>query len=435
MCSDVVLEVQELSKTYQLFKKPWHRLLQIMLGGKRQCYQEFHAVKPLSFTLRKGEALGIIGQNGSGKSTLLQMICGTLTPTSGSCTPYGRISALLELGAGFNPEFTGYENIYLNAAILGLSRAETDARYDEILNFSGIGDKIHQPVKTYSSGMYIRLAFAIAIAIEPDILIVDEALAVGDELFQRKCFARIRSLQEQGTTILFVSHSARTIQDICTRVLLLDQGELLFDGAPKNALAHYHRLLYAAPEQRIALREDIKQALTPPPETDYLPTGTPESQISYTSRGAMIEQPVLYNLEGKPVNLLERGKTYEFAFDVRFTEEAKQVRFGMMIKTPLGINIGGASARGDQEQALVKAGSICHIRIRFKASLFEGNYFMNCGCSAMIDDERIFLHRIEDALMFRIKPEKENDSYVSGIVDFAPQPVVVCEERKEEAFA
>ena len=205
--SDIVLRVHNLGKRFRLYNFPKDKLKEVLLLGRRMHYREFWALKDVSFDLRRGETLGIVGRNGSGKSTLLQIICETMCPTVGIVDIFGRVSALLELGSGFDPDFTGKENVYMNASILGLSRQEIDDRYPEILAFADIGDFISQPVRFYSSGMYVRLAFAIAVSVEPQILVVDEALAVGDEMFQRKCFSRIRSLKAKGCTILFVSHS------------------------------------------------------------------------------------------------------------------------------------------------------------------------------------------------------------------------------------
>src|SRR5439155_24116074 len=229
---EIAVRVSDLSKCYHIYDRPPDRLKQSVLPKlqrlirkpPRQYYREFWALKDVSFEVKKGESVGIIGRNGSGKSTLLQLICGTLSPTSGSVETNGRVAALLELGAGFNPEFTGRENVYMNGAVLGLSQEEIDARFDDIAAFADIGDFIDQPVKTYSSGMYVRLAFAVSINVDPKILVVDEALAVGDELFQRKCYSRIENIKDSGATILLVTHSATPVAQMCAQALLLDRG-------------------------------------------------------------------------------------------------------------------------------------------------------------------------------------------------------------------
>ena len=238
MSSEIAIKVENLSKCYQIYDQPRDRLKQFLLPRlqrvvgltPKQYYREFWALKDISFDVKKGETVGIIGRNGSGKSTLLQMICGTLSPTTGSVATHGRIAALLELGSGFNPEFTGRENVYMNASVLGLTNDEIDARFDEIAAFADIGEFIEQPVKTYSSGMYSRLAFSIAINVDPEILIVDEALAVGDARFVAKCMRRIKDIQERGASILFVSHDIGSVRTLCERAIWLDMGCLVEQG-------------------------------------------------------------------------------------------------------------------------------------------------------------------------------------------------------------
>lgn len=243
MFSEVALRAEALSKIYRLYARPSDRLKQLFAPKKKAYYREFSAVGPVTFELRKGEVLGILGTNGSGKSTLLQLICGVLEPTNGSVKVNGRIAALLELGAGFNPEFTGRENIYLNASILGLSMSEIDKKIEEIIDFSGVRDFIDQPVKTYSSGMYVRLAFSIATSVEPDILVIDEALSVGDGAFARKSFDRIMQLKKRGATILFCSHNIYQVEALCQRVLWLDKGSVRAFGESAAVCQQYNQFL------------------------------------------------------------------------------------------------------------------------------------------------------------------------------------------------
>jgi lipopolysaccharide transport system ATP-binding protein len=239
MSSDLAIDARHLGKTFQLYERPIDRLKQMLMRGRRRYFKEFVALHDVSFELKKGEVLGLVGRNGAGKSTLLQLICGTLSPTNGGVTVRGRVAALLELGAGFNPDFTGRENIYLNASILGLSKAEIDDRYSAIVDFSGIADFIDQPVKTYSSGMYVRLAFSIATSVDPDILVIDEALSVGDGAFARKSFDRIMRLKEAGATILFCSHSMYQVEALCTRAIWLEKGNVMQLGHPATVVASY----------------------------------------------------------------------------------------------------------------------------------------------------------------------------------------------------
>lgn len=243
MDRNIAIRVENLGKCYQIYDKPHQRLLQMIHRGHRQYYREFWALRDVSFTVGKGETIGIIGRNGSGKSTLLQMVCGTLAPTSGTITTQGRIAALLELGAGFNPEFTGRENVYMNASILGLNHGEIDERFDAIASFADIGDFIEQPVKSYSSGMYVRLAFAVIAHVNADILIIDEALSVGDAFFTQKCMRFLRNFMETGT-ILFVSHDTGAIINLCDRAIFLEKGILKYNGSPKKAAQIYLEDLY-----------------------------------------------------------------------------------------------------------------------------------------------------------------------------------------------
>lgn len=243
MSSEVAIRLDNLGKCYHIYDKPRDRLLQMLSRGRRRYYREFWALKDVSFAVRQGECLGIIGRNGAGKSTLLQLVCGTLNPTEGEVSVRGRAAALLELGAGFNPEFSGRENVFLNAALMGLSPEEAKERFEEIVEFSGIRDFIDQPVKTYSSGMYVRLAFAIATSVDPDILVVDEALSVGDGEFARKSFDRIMALKEKGKTILFCSHSLYQVEAFCDRAVWLEGGKPMVSGQAREVVSAYNDFL------------------------------------------------------------------------------------------------------------------------------------------------------------------------------------------------
>lgn len=457
MCSDSAIQVANLSKCYQIYGQPRDRLKQSIyprvqrLFGRqpRRYFREFWGLKDVSFEVAKGETVGIVGRNGSGKSTLLQLICGTLNPTEGDIRTNGRIAALLELGAGFNPEFTGRENVYLNAAVLGLDRDETDARFGQIEAFADIGDFIDQPVKTYSSGMVVRLAFAVAINVDPQILVVDEALSVGDELFQRKCFSRIEEIRKSGATILFVSHSGGTVVELCDRAMLLDGGEKLAIGEPGQIVGRYQKLLYAPPEQKTAMREAIRaegmeSSVLPAPgdlaaqpaEASTLATTVqrmegnfdsgliPQSTLEYEPRGAHIQSPVVLTLEGRRVNNLVRGNVYRYCYRVRFTESATNVRFGMMIKTMTGVEVGGAASAPNPGGGLahVDAGTTWSIEFSFRCSLNPGVYFLNAGALGELDGAEAFLHRVIDVAMFRVLPE--SNLLATGIVDFGCEPHV-----------
>jgi lipopolysaccharide transport system ATP-binding protein len=259
---DIAIHVRELSKRYELYAKPHHRLAQMLLRGRRQFFGEFWPLRNISFDVKKGEAVGIVGRNGAGKSTLLQIIAGVLSPTQGDVQVHGRVAALLELGSGFNPEFTGRENAYLNGSILGLTRKEMDAAMPEIIRFAAIGDFFDQPVKHYSSGMMVRVAFAVQVQLNPDVLIVDEALAVGDALFQKRCYQRIRQLRDRGVAILFVSHDIESVRTFTDRAILLHHGEVMAAGPSGEVVLAYRKLLHD--EENLAKQKEIaehKQAL------------------------------------------------------------------------------------------------------------------------------------------------------------------------------
>ena len=262
---EIAIAVNNITKAYKLYDKPTDRLRESLGLSKQKRYKEILALNDVSFDVKKGECVGIIGTNGSGKSTILKIITGVLSPTMGSIQVYGRISALLELGAGFNPEYTGLENIYVNGTVMGFSREEIDARLEEIISFADIGEFINQPVKTYSSGMFVRLAFAVAINIDPEILIVDEALSVGDVFFQAKCYHKFEEFKKQGKTILFVSHDLGSVAKYCDRVVLLNKGVKNCEGEPKEVIDIYKQILVTVPaaEQRKNLEEEISRYLKP----------------------------------------------------------------------------------------------------------------------------------------------------------------------------
>jgi len=447
MSSEPIIEVQGMGKTYPMYDKPHHRLLQMLAPGpSNRWYKEFQALRNVDFTVYRGETVGIVGCNGSGKSTLLQVICGTLAPTTGTVHVRGRVAALLELGAGFNPEFTGRENVYLNGSVLGLSRSEIAARFDDIAAFADIGEFIEQPVKSYSSGMYIRLAFAVAINVTPDILVIDEALSVGDEAFQRKCYARINAIRDAGATVLFVSHSAGTVVELCDRAILMDRGEVLAHGTPKFVVSHYHKLIYAPLEKAAAIREGIREETASrlksqhvedeagteptsgspvgPDDSAYLDEGlVPQSTLRYQTRGATISTPCIETLQGRRVNVLKPGGEYVYTYTVSFQCTAAAVRCGMMIKTVSGFELGGgASAPIGGSELTVSPGDAWVVHIQFRAMMAPGIYFLNAGVTADGPDGETFLDRLVDAMMVRVMPDDHR--LATGTIDFAVIPSV-----------
>ncbi|HJT96920.1 MAG TPA: ABC transporter ATP-binding protein [Rhodanobacteraceae bacterium] len=447
---DVAIRLAGVSKTFSIYERPHHRLFATLFGNRwRTWHRDFHALSGVDLEIRRGETLGIVGRNGSGKSTLLQIICGILAPTRGTVEARGRIAALLELGAGFNPEFTGRENVFLNGAVLGLTREETEQRFDAIVAFADVGDFIDQPVKTYSSGMFIRLAFAVAINVEPEILVVDEALAVGDEAFQRKCYARIQRIRENGATVLFVSHSAGTVAELCDRVALLDAGEMIALGAPKPVISRYHKLLYAPAGEAAAIHAHLRaelehgacdesapasvdrrnedEAHAPGDDIDgyYDPTLMPGT-LRYAAQGARIEDARIETLAGRRVNVLRAGRDYVYTYRATFERTVSLVRFGMMIRTVSGLELGGAaSAVHGRGVDLIEAGSEVRIAFRFRCLLAGGTYFLNAGVLGRLAEEEVFLDRQVDAAMFRVMPDAER--LATGLVDFEVEPSVDVE--------
>jgi lipopolysaccharide transport system ATP-binding protein len=440
--SEITISLNNVSKCYKRYANPTDRLKELLLPGKSRA-DEFWALRNINLDIPKGQTLGIVGRNGSGKSTLLQIIAGTLTATTGEVKVKGRISALLELGSGFNPEFTGRQNVFFNGRLLGLDQKEIETKFDEIAAFADIGDFIEQPVKTYSSGMFVRLAFAVATSVEPDILIVDEALAVGDAAFGRKCFARIKGIQDRGGTILFVSHTAAAVIELCDVAILIDHGELLLSGKPKLVTSNYHKLTYAPIDEQESLRDQIRNLnnqivenqlenkniweadldrLSQKPTDFYDPNMLPQSTIVFMSRGAEIDQPYITTLEGERVNILTKRKEYLYIFHVQFYETAYKVRFGMLIKTVSGLEIGGVVSHPINEGIdCVTKGQVIKVEFKFQCLVRTGVYFFNAAVVGLVDGVEVFLHRKVDAAMFRVDPEENVRDITYGIVDFYPE--------------
>jgi lipopolysaccharide transport system ATP-binding protein len=444
MEDNIALDIRELTKTFKLFNNHTERVKESFHPFRKKYHRPFNAVTNVSFKVRKGETVGIVGRNGSGKSTLLQIICGILQPSAGSVSVHGRVSAILALGAGFNPEFTGRENVFINGAILGLHRAEIESRLGSIVSFADIGDFFDQPVKTYSSGMYVRLAFAIAVSVEPDILVVDEALAVGDEMFQRKCFGRIRAIRENGGTILFVSHAAGSVVELCDRAVLLDRGELILEGTPKFVVGKYHQLVNAPLEESERLRTEIKslkecdllwklparerrRRLTAVPDQGkpfFDPNLIPKTTFSYRAHGVRIFEPALTTLAGEVVNNLVRRQEYIYKYKVEFLETAYSVRFGMLIKTITGLELGGAGwPLPSEAEPVVEAGETALVQWKFRCLLLPDPYFLNAGVLGMVDGKETYLDRIIDAIAIRV--QQERGLFATTIVDFAIEPCEV----------
>ena len=452
MSSEPVIDLKSVSKNYLIYDRPENRLKQMVFPRIRgliglapqRYYREFPAVHDVSFQVSRGETIGIIGRNGSGKSTLLEMICGTLQPTNGNIQVHGRIAALLELGSGFNPEFTGRENVYMNAAILGLTREETDRRFSKIAEFAAIGEFMYQPVKTYSSGMYVRLAFSVATNVDPDILIVDEALAVGDEAFQRKCFARIEEIKDRGGTILFVSHNPQSVIQLCDRAILMDRGEKIMEGRPKAVINNYQKMLNLTGEAAEAVRNSILQlgqrqtdlggegsedspltARAPAQSKDAIaawfdPELVSQSLVEYQAVGARITNVRIVDGNGKRVNNLILNDTYNFEYDVEFTEPFSSVNFAMYVKTLQGVEVAGQHAFSPSQGIPAEAGGRYHVSMSFVCCFLPGTYSCNCGVFVRAGGRFEILHRLLDGILFRVLPT-DTEYGRHGIVDLCPE--------------
>jgi ABC-type polysaccharide/polyol phosphate transport system ATPase subunit len=347
--SDLAISVNNLSKDYYLYKRPIHRVFETFFPGRKKYHTSFSALSNIDFQVKRGEAIGIIGRNGSGKSTLLQIICNVLQATQGSAIVNGRISALLELGAGFNPEFTGRENVFLTTAIMGLSREEIEARFGDIAAFADIGDFIDRPVKTYSSGMYVRLAFATAANIYPDILIVDEALAVGDIFFQQKCVVHMKKMME-SCTIILVSHDMHSISNLCDRVIVLDKGEQQYIGKPSQAIALYTKLIHT--EQFSRNSSDVAVGALIPEDlvnrishsfadfNEWLPV----SDIQRGGAGEVQILKVSVTRDGQPLKTIQKGEKANIRLLIFALQSKEDIIFGYTIKDRVGIALFGENS-------------------------------------------------------------------------------------------
>lgn len=359
MSSDVAITAKALSKCYQLYDRPSDRLKQMLWRGRRKFFREFWALHDINLEVRQGEVLGIVGRNGAGKSTLLQLICGTLAPSSGSLGIDGRIAPLLELGAGFNPDFSGRENIYLNASILGMSAAEIDARCEEIIDFSGIRDFIDQPVKTYSSGMYVRLAFSIAISVDPDILVVDEALSVGDGEFSRKSFDRIIALKDAGKTILFCSHSTYQVEALCERALWLEHGQVKMLGPAAKVVTAYIASLNAASNRPTAALDSLPRA----------PAGSGRILKVSASAGG---------LTGNKLEVKSKTSTLELTVAYAIDPSLAAPTVALAISSEAGMMVASVSTHNDGIQTQVAADGQGQVTVRFEQiPLLKGRYFVS----------------------------------------------------------
>lgn len=392
MSSEIAIRVSGLGKCYQIYNKPSDRLMQSLWRGRRTFFREFWALRDVFLEVKKGEVVGIIGRNGSGKSTLLQLICGTLSATLGEVEVQGRVAALLELGAGFNPEFSGRENVYLNGAILGLGKAEIDARFDEIAAFADIGEFIDQPVKTYSSGMFVRLAFAVQACVEPDILIVDEALAVGDVFFRQKCYQRLERLRARGCSIILVTHAMTDVEQLCQRALVLQHGVPVFLGGASEAVKRY----YLIEQQERALMESTPEA-SPAlsaealmhdhevrwPSVDALLDIAAVPQIS--NGWARCTGVALCDAQGRPSCGFRQGETASFFYEFELLRDIESPIGGVVIQNDRGAIVHGKNTLqyGSPVPLAVRQGSRLRFRQDITLNIAAGEYTFEVGLAAV----------------------------------------------------
>ena len=446
MSSEIAISVKHVSKCFHIYDRPQDRLKQSLLPKfskwlhrpEKAYFREFWAGRDISFNVNKGETVGIIGRNGSGKSTLLQMITGTLMPTAGEIETHGRIAALLELGSGFNPEFSGRDNVYMNAALLGLTKTEITERFDDIVRFADIGDFIDEPVKTYSSGMMVRLAFAVQSQVDPDILIVDEALAVGDAKFQAKCFDRLKKLKENGTSILLVTHSSEQIVTHCDRALLLEKGHMLALDTPRTVVNKYLDLLFskddppakpkpaaAEPSSDGAGAESAAQAARADDQDHILSDGVERfhtranynpNEYRWGDRAGAITDFELASKNQPFPSHFESGETISLSLAVHFSQPIKQPIVGFTVKTTEGVTVFGTNTESQLTVGmddLGVPGQNCAFTVALTNRLGPGDYFISVGLASKVGDEIIPHDRRYDAIHLHVL----GSSRFHGLVD------------------
>jgi lipopolysaccharide transport system ATP-binding protein len=423
--TDIAISVRNVSKMYPLYAQPgdrlkqslWYALPGFLRGQPRQFYREFWALRDVSFEVKKGEALGIIGQNGSGKSTLLQIIAGTLTPTHGDVRVNGRVAALLELGSGFNPEFTGRENVFMNGAILGIPQEEMKERFETITRFAQIGDFINQPVKTYSSGMYIRLAFAVAVCVDPDILIVDEALSVGDAIYQSRSYRRMEEMRSSGKTIVLVTHDFYTVQSFCDQAILLDMGQIVKMGEAKPVVNKYIELIALREREYVEWLTGKKQTALASivSQTGDKSQESIAQEFRFGHGGAEIIDYYLLNEKGQQTSVWESGEIGTVVVFTKFHRVVERPIIGFVVNTPTGINVFGENSwYAGNEPGLQLAGNILRTEFRQQVWLNPGSYILSLSVDEKFSDGLSHLESRMDVMSFKVVGAKK---HFSGLID------------------
>ena len=445
------IKVDNVTKVYKLYERPIDRLKETLRPGHKEYHRKFYALNNISFDVEEGQFVGIIGTNGSGKSTILKIITGVLTPTQGEVTVNGRVSALLELGAGFNMEYTGIENIYMNGTMMGYSRQEMDAKLPEILEFADIGDFVYQPCKTYSSGMFVRLAFALAINVDPEILIVDEALAVGDVFFQAKCYKKINEIRESGTTVILVTHDMGTIIKYCDKVVVLNRGKFVDEGDPGKMVDLYKKILAGQFSEEdlegIGQKADFadqllkeaegtanagvensaenKKTKTSSKETltssvnsniagevwmDKLSTNA--QQLKYGNGAADIIDVGIFDHKNELSNLLLKGRSWTLKIKVRFNEQVKDPIFAFTIKDSKGTEITGTNTMVEGcDTGVAEAGDVVVATFEQKMDLQGKDYLLSLGCTGFVNGEFVVFDRLYDVANLTVISDKNTVGY------------------------
>ncbi len=405
MKQEYAITVKDVTKVYRLYDKPIDRLKESMSLSHKNYHKDFFALNNISFNVKKGETVGIIGTNGSGKSTILKIITGVLTPTTGTARTDGVISALLELGAGFNMDYTGIENIYMNGTMMGFSRKEMDDKLQDILDFADIGDFVYQPVKTYSSGMFVRLAFALSINVEPEILIVDEALSVGDVFFQAKCYRRMEEISQNGTTILMVTHDMGSIIKYCDRVVLLDRGNFISEGKPGQMVDLYKKILANQIDSLEEELADMNDSAGGTAGGQKEPAGglmrdrltINPNRTEYGDGRAEIYDLGLFDARDNLTNLLLKGEYFTIREKIRFNAEIQSPIFTYTIKDKKGADLSGTNTMFEgTEIKPVKNGDEYEVNFRQKMTLQGGEYLLSMSCTGFEQGEHVVYHRLYD---------------------------------------
>ena len=455
MSTNIAISLKNVSKYYKLYKDPKDRLKEALSPFGESYHQKFYATNKINLEIKKGEILGIVGKNGSGKSTLLKLITSVLVPDEGTIKVDGKISALLELGSGFNPEFTGLQNIFFYGTILGFSKKEMNEKLNDIIAFADIGEFMDQPLKTYSSGMKSRLGFAVAVHIDPEILILDEVLSVGDIHFKRKSYAKMQEFFESGKTIIYVSHSSGEVNRLCTRAIMLHDGEILMDGEPKEVTKYYEKYLFVKDENKQNVLDEIKkykpsisnikktvdqtktqdkinitpncnQYKTKVSSTAFLiPDFESKNKVEYDDTFLKIEDIHIETLGGTQVNALVTNERYVYCYKLTFLDDFYGVDFGMQIHNEKGIHISGCK---EEDSINFMSGTVVEVRWEFDCLMHMGIYYTSTGVNHMIDGKREYINRIVDALVFKVLPL---ENCCNGLVYLKQSPPILSYMTEE----